>query len=72
MSKAHRTRMLIDIAGMAFALGTMFAMQNFWLGMIAAAVIFFVTHVIAEKAFASLTSADEVKTDLDERNRSGP
>ena len=72
MNKAHRVRTLIDVAGMAIALGTMFALQNFWLGLLAAAVIFVVTHAIAEKAFASLALPEEVREDLADRNKNGP
>ena len=68
MSKAHRARLLIDLAGMAIALGTMFALQNFWLGLLAAVVIFVVTHAIAERAFSALASQDEVREDLKDRN----
>jgi uncharacterized membrane protein len=70
MSKAHRARLLIDLAGMALALGTMFAVQNFWLGLTAAAVIFFVTHYFAERAFEALASQDEVREDLEDRKNS--
>ena len=72
MTKAHRSRLLIDLAGMALALGTLFALQNFWLGMIAAAAIFFVTHALAEWAFTRLASAEEIKADLSDRNKNGP
>ena len=71
MSKAHRARTLIDIAGMALALGTMFALQSFWLGLVTAAVIFLVTHGVAERAFAALASQDEVREDLEDRKNSG-
>ena len=71
MSKADRARLLIDLAGMALALGTMFSLQNFWLGLGAAAVIFVITHVIAEKAFAANASPDEVREDLEDRNDQG-
>ena len=71
MSKAHRTRTLIDIAGMAIALGTMLALQNFWLGLVAAVLIFIVTHAIAEKAFASVASPEDVREDLADRNKNG-
>ena len=71
MSKAHRARLLIDLAGMALALGTMFAMQKFWLGLLTAAVIFFVTHFFAERAFAALASQDEVREDLKDRKNNG-
>ena len=70
MSKAHRVRTLIDLAGMAIALGTMFALQNFWLGLAAAVVIFVVTHAGAEMMFARLASPGEVRNDLAGRNDS--
>ncbi len=63
-------RMLIDLAGMGIALGTMFALQNFWLGIAAAVVIFAVTHALAEKAFAVNASAEEVRKDLEDRKNS--
>lgn len=72
MSKAQRVRSIIDIAGMAIALGTMFALQNFWLGLLAAGAIFLVAHFIAERAFASLASSEDVKDDLrDRKDNSG-
>ncbi len=71
MNKAHRARMLIDFAGMAIALGTMFALQNFWLGLGAAVVIFVVTHALAEKVFSANASPDEVREDLENRKDDG-
>ncbi len=68
MNKAHRVRTLIDLAGMAIALGTMFALQNFWAGLAAAAVIFVVTHAAAEMMFARLASPDDVRNDVTDRN----
>lgn len=67
MSKAHRARTLIDLAGMAVALGTMFALRNFWEGLGAATIIFIITHVLAERAFAAMASPDEVRVDLKDR-----
>ena len=67
MSKAHRARTLIDLAGMAMALGTMFALQNFWEGLGVATIIFIITHVLAEKAFAALASPDDVRAGLRDR-----
>ena len=71
MSKAHRVRTIVDIAGMALALGTMFALQNLWLGLLAAGAIFLVTHYIAERAFAALASSEEVRADLRDRTDNG-
>lgn len=71
MNKAHRVRTLIDIAGMAIALGTMFALQNFWVGLVAAVVIFVVTHYLAERAFAARASPEEVRDDLRDRTDRG-
>jgi high-affinity Fe2+/Pb2+ permease len=70
MSKAHRTRTLIDLAGMALALGTMFALQNFWLGIAAAILIFVITHALAENAFERLASREEIREDLEDRKNS--
>lgn len=67
MSKAHRARILIDLAGMALALGTMFAVGNFWIGLGAAVLIFIITHAVAGRAFATLASPDEVREDLEDR-----
>ena len=67
MSKAHRVRLLIDFAGMAVALGIMFSLQAFWLGLCAAVIVFVVTHALAEKAFTAMASRDEIKADLEDR-----
>ena len=73
MSKARRMRRLIDIAGMAIALGVMFALQNFWAGLLAANVIFIITYALAEWANPDNdVPPDEVKKDQDGKNQSGP
>lgn len=71
MSSGRRARRLIDIAGMAIALGTMFALENFWAGLLAANIIFVVTYAISEWAFPEIESAEETREDSEDRKNDG-
>ena len=71
MSKAHRVRKLIDYAGMAIALGTMFELRDFWVGLLAASAVFLITHAFAQAAFVALASPDEMREDMRNRNDGG-
>jgi uncharacterized membrane protein len=72
MNKGRRARRLIDIAGMAIALGIMFELQNFWAGLLAANVIFIITYAVSEWAFPDKTPPDEAREERDDKNQSGP
>ena len=71
MSSGRRARRLIDIAGMAIALGTMFALENFWAGLLAANIIFVVTYAISEWAFPKIEPTEEAREDSDDRKNDG-